>query len=342
MKKLLIMLLSATLIVFIMIRCGDDIEPTPIKGMQTYEDTKYKFKVNYPENWAVNKTQGRIVVTSFKEGVNRFSRYDPSGLPAAKIDVMAREFDTNITNISELADKMKVFEGKYYTGPESVMINGVEAQKYSYTFELEDGHFVGEFFVAAKDTGTATAITFEAFGGSFDMYESNFKEILNSIELAVTPEPMSIDTQFVEEESPPPSENLTTRRGDGFTIQIPENFDSQTGSMRDAIASRNFIGMRRADCNIQVDVIDASEQNKIDKIVEDNRAKFGNAAPKDTKLGGTSAKYLEWTPVSGVKQRVYFAVKGDRLYRITMNWFIGEQDDYLPIFEKSIASFKFN
>ena len=42
-----------------------------------------------------------------------------------------------------------------------------------------------------------------------------------------------------------------------------------------------------------------------------------------------------------VKGKVWFAMKGDKMYRITINWFTGEEKDFLPIFEKSVASFKF-
>ncbi len=111
--------------------------------------------------------------------------------------------------------------------------------------------------------------------------------------------------------------------------------------MKDAIYSINYSGERRADCNIQVDVLDASKQNKLDKIVEDNRAKYKNAKPKDVKIGGVAAKVMDYSFAKDVKSRVYFTIKDDKLYRITMNWFKGEEKDYLPIFEKSIKSFKF-
>jgi len=41
-----------------------------------------------------------------------------------------------------------------------------------------------------------------------------------------------------------------------------------------------------------------------------------------------------------VHSRVYFAIKGDKMFRLNMNYFIPKQDVYKPVFEKSITTFR--
>ena len=67
----------------------------------------------------------------------------------------------------------------------------------------------------------------------------------------------------------------------------------------------------------------------------------GGAAGKKTKFGGTEAYVMNYKASGKVKGRVWFALKNDKLYRVMLNWFVGEEKDFLPPFEKSVKSFKF-
>jgi hypothetical protein len=165
--------------------------------------------------------------------------------------------------------------------------------------------------------------------------------MISSVKLAYYVEPVKKEATGVKEELPAASETLMNKTGDGYTIDIPENFKSEKGTGRGVIQSRNYIGERRADCNIQVDLLEASKSKSLDKIVEENRATYQNASPKETSLGGEKAYVLGYTFGKGVMSRVYFVKKGGKLFRITMNWNKAEEQSYLPIFEKCLKSFKF-
>jgi hypothetical protein len=39
-----------------------------------------------------------------------------------------------------------------------------------------------------------------------------------------------------------------------------------------------------------------------------------------------------------VRRRTYFAVKGNKLYKVTLQWFKPEQEIFLPTFEKCLGS----
>ncbi|OGU18164.1 MAG: hypothetical protein A2X63_00225 [Ignavibacteria bacterium GWA2_35_8] len=340
MKKLLT-LLSLFFICIILWNCTPKAEPEEITGMTTYEDPVVKFSLKHPQNWIIIPTVGsRITIFSSKGAKDRFLQYDAEGKAGAKIDLYAKKLDSGKT-FEEFMAKAKNFQPQVYSKPVKVILDGMDAYKQTYSFELSDGMMEGEVYYATKDGKYATAIFFEAFGGTLHGYHKYIEEMLASVKLAYEPAAKKPDTILVEAE--PPSQNLTTRGGDGYTISIPENFTSTTGSARDALSSRNYIGDRRADCNIQVDVIDATKQQNLKKIVEDdkNKAKYGNSTPSATSIGGQSAYVFSYSPGRNVQSRVFFVIKGNKLFRITMNWFKGEESSYLPIFEKCIKSLKF-
>lgn len=344
MKKMFTLLLAAFTVALFAAGCGQKHQPIEIEGLDIYQDPAVSFSLKYPKNWWTTKIPGaNFSVYSSKDAAGRFSKYDSDGLPGARIMIQAYQLDS--MTIEDVVKKVKIFESSAYKGDAKVTLDGVEATKLTYDFQLEDGAFNGEIYIAAKDSGMATVIKFEAFAGAFEKYKTSFGEILASMKLAQT-KVKRPDTVHQVVEADPPSQNLTARKGTGYSISIPENFHGKTVTGRNAIFSENYIGDRRGDCNIQVDVKDASKQKDLGKIVDDYKKVISGAgAPVSTNLGGLKASYIPYsvkTKDGLVKARIYFAVKGDKLFQITMNWFTGEEQNYLPIFEKSIASVKFD
>lgn len=343
MKNSLKLFMFIALVPFFISACGEKIEYTPVEGLETYTDNSTEFSIQYPKNWVKTELKGeRIAVYSTSAGANRFNKYDSDGLPAARIDLKAVTLDS-ATTLDKVFEDSKIFAAETYSTPENITIDGTAARKLSYQFELQDGPFKGEMYIAAKDDGMATVLKFEAFANGFEEYSKTFGDILASVKLAVTPAPVSSvpDTVFEEVEAEPASATLKVFNGQGFSINIPENFDTERTGKKDVIYTTKFIGLRRGDCDIQVDVLDASEQSDLNKIVEDSRKLYGNAAPKASTIGGNTAKMLQYKPTSNHGRKVYFTVNDKKLYQITVTWFVPEQKDYLPIFDKCVQSFKF-
>lgn len=338
--KVLKYFLLVCLSIFILSGCGNKHgKPVEIEDLKEYKDEAVGFSLKYPSNWVVTKLTGvRFAAFSSNNAKLRFARYDTEGFPGAKIDLNVVKIDSVVT-LDSIIKVNKTFQPDLYKFDE-VMIDGVKASRFRYSFELEDGEFVGELYVATKDGKLATVLFFEAFANTWDMYKDKFNEIVSSLKLAVEPAAPTAVTINVEE--PPASANLVPKSGPGYVIMVPDNFNLTKGIARNVISSQNYIGKRRADCNIQVDVIDASQSKNLKKIVEENRPTYKNSGePRSINLGGVEAYVFPYQPTGQVKGRVYFALKGDRLYRITMNWFVGEEKDYLHVFEKSVNSIKF-
>lgn len=342
MKKLVLILMLIAIASMMITSCGKSgPDPVAIESLETHTDDVTGFSIKYPKNWVANSVAGlRFVAFSNDAGKKRFNKYDTEGFPGAKIDVIVADMKEGMT-IDSLVKISKMFGPEVYETAD-VTIDGVQGKKLLYSFPLVGGMFNGVTFIATKDNLKATVITIESFDDSYETYKSSFDEVIASIKLAIAPEPKAIDTVFQTEEAPMPSLTLESRSGDGFVISVPDNFKSENiGKSATALRSWSFLGARRGDSFIKIETFDASKQKDLKKIVEENRASFQNAAPKQTSLGGQTAYLLDYKPSGTIKGKVWFALKGDKMYRVTINWFVGEEKDFLPIFEKSVASFKF-
>ncbi|MFY8160912.1 MAG: hypothetical protein ACOVNU_06240 [Candidatus Kapaibacteriota bacterium] len=326
---------------FIINSCDKGPEPIEIKDLELKKDEVRKFEIKVPSNWhnVVNPAK-RVISFSSKEAQSRFFKYDPTGFPGAKIDLQAFNLDSANT-IETIFEKSKIFPAEYYSAPEKVTIDGVEGKKVTYTFDLEDGTFDGALYVAAKDSTAATIIIFETFAGSNEQYKAKFTEILNSVKLAVNPPKKLVDTITQVVEAEPASSTLKKFDGQGFKISIPDNFKAEITKASNTVYSRNFTGDRRADCNIRVDVREAKSTN-LKKIAEENQATIAGASKvNSTKIGGKEAYFVNYNATKDVKGRIYYILNDNKLYQVSLTWFIGEEKDYLPVFEKSVNSMSF-
>jgi hypothetical protein len=339
MKKIITLFVPALFLAIIFIGCSKGNKPIEIKDLVKYQDEVTKGEVLYPSNWylAQKRPGERFLVFSEKAHMDRFRSYSGEGLPGAKVELLFMKLDQTNT-LDSVIKKMMKFTPETYSQPEKVTIDGIQATRIFYAFELNDGKFDGEMYFAAKDPEMATILILEAFGDGFKEYKDQFKQIASKLVLGVTPK-VKVDT--IRTEEPPASQTLTQKSGKGYSIMIPDNFNSTSSKMPGTLYSANYIGKRRADCNIQVDVYDASKQKNLKKIVDDNSATYKNATPNKISLSGAEAYFMNYSPAKGVKSKVYFTLKGDKFFKITVNWFANEEADYLPVFDKCVAAFKF-
>lgn len=318
--------------------CGDSNKAPAVEGYEVYTDASSGLSVEYPKNWYKSTTPIRFVVFNVKEWQSRFSRYDAEGNAATKFDVSIYQIDSTNT-IDSILQKSKKFQESAYETTDAT-VGSIKGKKLTYTFELNTGVFYGETYVLQVDENSANVIQIECFDGTYDTYKEAVDKFLASYKPGKFPVAKK-DTVTQVQEGEPPSQTLVTKSGNGYSIKIPDNFMAERGPSSGVLESKNYIGARRADCNIIVDVIDASKNKKLNNIVEENRKNYKNASPSKTSLGGKEAYQMNYSFGRDVISRVYFVINGDKLYRITMNYFGGEKESYLPIFEKCLGSFKF-
>jgi hypothetical protein len=332
--------LLALLITVIFSACDSSPKPVEITTLTEYKDDIAKFSILYPSNWSSTKQQGeRFIVFSSNDAKSRFNQYDSYGFPGAMIDVYVTKLGEG-KNEDSVISKAKRFGNEYYK-TSSITVDGVQGKRLDYGFELEGGEFKGLFIIASKDSITYTTLKIESFDNSWNNYKDDFDKIIASLKLAETRQKKQ-DTVTITEELPFPSEKLVQQKGTGFTISIPDNFYLGKPNSTNVIAAYNYIGDRRADCNIAIDVLDGSKTSDLKKAATELASRYtGSSAISAVKIGGLEGFSMTWKPTKDVKGRVYFAKKHDKIFRVSINWFSPEENNYLPIFEKSIASLKF-
>ncbi len=342
MKKVFLLLLISFVSVAILSSCGGKkSQPAEITKLAEYKDGVFSFQ--YPENWLKSITPNQSVVAfSSDAGKTRFAKNDPEGDFGAKFLFKAVKLNEG-ENVDSIVKIEKEWDASIFNAAEKVMVDGVELTKQTYKFELKDGLFEGEIYYGTNDKKEfLSVIKFEAFGGTLSKFRTFIDEALKNTKLAKMPAKKEGEVQVVKVEAPPPSPTLANMKGDGFSIGIPDNFEINRGARKAAgvLAVYDYVGDRRADCNIMVEVLDGKDAN-IEKIAEALAKKLGTSS-KGTTLGGEKAFAIDYSPVAGVKGRITLASKNGKIFRATINWSSEEEASYKSVFEKSIGSFKFN
>ncbi len=325
------------------------IEPPKIGELEMYSDGALNFGLKYPKEWVKSPIVGKqvqILSSSDSKLARRFAYYDADGPTGARIRVAA--IPTEGKPLDEIiGSDNDVFEASVYSAPTDATVNGIPAKKYTYQFELNDGMFFGEKYFVLKDSALVTVISFETFGGIHDKLKPKFDEMLTTT-VAAYEKPIA-PREVTQEKAEPfkPTENFVVYNGKGFTINVPDNFAGRDkGSKGPIEASTEFKGVGGpADCTIRIDVIDASKQKNLDKLTKENKPVFGAAAAaaaeKKVSLYGQPAVQFEYDVVKDIRSRVYFVVKGDKFFRVVLNWYQPEKDLFMPAFDKALQSLKF-
>ncbi|MCO6466428.1 MAG: hypothetical protein J5I53_07425 [Bradyrhizobiaceae bacterium] len=331
-------LIALTLLASIMSTgCVKKAETTPIDGLELKKDDLRHFEIKVPSNWIIQTQKGDLVLATSKPGISRRFLDFGKGEGGAKVELRAITLDSTRTIDTLIKNSKLEFEDKLDRYKiESSTLGGKPAKKLFVKFDQEDGEYKSEAYFAENDN-VVTIVTFAAFGNTFDEYANEFKDILASVKLARRPDaPKGPDT-LAPTGPEPPSDTLRSYSAPDFTIQIPQNFEGKKSATGGMLSSVNFFGSR-LDCNIQVDVFDASKQKNLEKILLQNKPSYGGKDPKGLTLSGAKSAYFSYDPSATVSSRAYFTVKGNKLFRITVNWYKPEQNVYLPIFEKCINS----
>jgi len=308
----------------------------PVDDLKLHKDDVRMFEILLPTNWFSQKVPGQLVVAyPAKDMASRFQTFG-KGRAGAKIELRVMLVDSTRTIDSVVKNsKLEFVDGLDRYKVEATTFGGKPGKKLSVEFPQEDGIYRADTYIAEQDS-VITVLTLASFGGTFDDYDEHFERILGSVKLA-TKEKVIPKVDTAAPRGPePPSDTLRMYSAPEFGIQIPQNFDGTKGKSS-GLSSMSFAGSR-LDCTIQVDVFDASKQKNLDKIAEQNKGAYGGASPKATTIGGNRAVYFSYNPTPQVAARAYFTVKGDRMFRVTINWYKPEESVYLPIFEKCVST----
>jgi hypothetical protein len=325
-------LLSAALIV-LLIGCGGKkkTDPVPVGAMTEYRDAALGYRIVYPTEWKVNGSAARVRFYSADGVDQRF--LEPTGpFPdgaAVMIDIMTTSAPDSMWK-AQVADMTK--QGFLVDKPFPVTVGGKPANQVNYT-----GHYtaqikeMGNHIYISLDT-VLYDLRFAGFADLHQAYKAVFDAMTASFQLPRPAEKGRDQTL--------PSEAMSEYSTQFFTFQYPDNYNFTNPSKGSNDLVVELRGQNLS-TSIRFDVF-AAKGLPVQKVFNQNRSRFpGNAVPGKATVSGQEALTLTYAPTGQVERRIYFAVKNDKVIRITLDWVKAERQDYLAAYDKVISTIKF-
>lgn len=312
--------------------CGGEkkMEPVAAGEMAEYKDPGVGFSISYPKGWIQNAQVGQALFYNAQGVEEKFRTPTDPGPIGVEISVRVTKTSDPTGAMNSLKNEWS--QGGIQVGQEQTVAAG-EAQgvKVPFTANYGEGAIVHSHHVFITADSALYDLGFSGFGDYYNAYAGVFDAVLKSFQLPKPKEKGADETL--------PSETFVEYDAKMFTFKYPENFNFTNPSKG---KNELVIGLRgvRLDCNILIDVFGAQGLS-LDKVVDQNKAKYPGASIGQATVGGEAAKTLTLSASKDVSRRVYFAVKNDKVVRITMDWFKPQSTNYLAAYETVINSIKF-
>ena len=233
----------------------------------------------------------------------------------------------------------KTAEGFTVKEIEDAKIEGLAAKKVTYSGAYDENTKIKAVCVATLKDSTIYYVQYAAFNDLFEPYQIVLDSVLASLTL---PQKIVIPKGV----NPAIPLTQTEKYSDNYIqLEYPANFGSNEMPKKgDMISGVRFAGNKdgmRNDCSIDIDIRPAKKLS-LEKVVEQNSKFFSPKSKSETKVGGDRAIFLNYVPpkVKNIESRVYFIVKNDKIYRIILNYYAPMKKDFLPAFEKVVASIR--
>ncbi|HTR80826.1 MAG TPA: hypothetical protein VMM58_04280 [Bacteroidota bacterium] len=312
-------------------------QPPVVKEWATYQDPFYGFELQYPKGWLVNAETNRIKIYSSQDAATLF--FDPSTGGKNGVEIIFGFDNFASAGVStldayEAQTKDKLAGLGTVATDQPATLGSEPGHEISYTSRIsKDVTIYGRRIITVRDS-VFYYVNLAGFNDDYTLYGAVFDTVLASVKL---PKP-KVAVKKVDEDKP--SADLTKYAGEFFELQYPDNFEYTFPPKKgETIFSMNIHHKLRQDCAVQIDVLPAKKLN-VAKVFDQNKGFFKPKSSGDTKIDGLDAKYLTYAPEAKVGGKAYFVVKDDKVYRLVVTWYQPMAADYIPVFDKAIASFK--
>jgi hypothetical protein len=311
--------------------CGGEKKIVPVKvgEMESYRDPGYGYSLQYPKGWVANTQVGRASFYNQADVDKKF--LEPNGPYPDGVLIMVDLIKTSTPDQEKKKNIDEMTKNGFLLTPEQpVTVNGKAGSKFSYTGQWSKSvKESGEHIYIPMDT-ILYDIRFAGFAGLFEAHRAVFDASLGSFQF---PKPV-----IPGRDPTLPSESMAAYDGKLFSLQYPDNFNFISlpkGGNEEVVELRGI----RQDCSIQVNVFGAKGLT-VDKVFDQNKGKFKATATGNATVGGQAARTLTYQVAANVERRFVFVVKNDKVYRITLDWYRPQRDDYLAAYDKVVTSIK--
>ncbi len=311
-----------------------------IKEWAQFQDQFFKVSFNYPKDWIVVTESKKVVISSSAEAAEKFFDHDSRKADGIQIVVASVRSDSmqNYTKYIQDIKDSKIAEGFNVKEIEGATIEGLAAKKVTYTGAYEENAKISTICVATLKDSTIYYVQYSAFNNLFEPYKVVFDSVMSSLLLP---------RKIVIEKGVDPAIPIvqTERYSDNYLqLEYPANFGASDMPKKGNIVSAvRFMGVNkdsRNDCTIDIDVRPAQKLT-LEKVVEQNSKKINATSKGNTKIGDEKSVYFNESPQRGIERRTYFVVKNDKFFRIILTYYVPMKRDFLPPFEKVVASIRF-
>ena len=329
-------LLGIALIVMVgLTGCAKKEPLPPISGWDKNQDPYFKVRFDYPKGWFKGGESGKISFTSSEAAVGKF--FDPTTKESpdgAQILVSYEKQDTLKTLDAFVADdRSDLTASGFNLKPiEPATVDGAPALKFEYSGRYNDKVSIEATRVFILKDSVLYKGVFWAFNDYYLPYRAAIDTFIATAELPKA-KAAKVD------ESLPSTTYDTYKNDDYLSIQYPNNFNPTTPAPKGKVQFMLMLQGYRNDSNILIDVRPA-EKLTLEKVVDQNAKSYKATSSGEVTIDGLKAHFLNYSMSKGVASRVYFVVKNDKFYRVIFNYYEPAKKDFLPAFEKSIASIR--
>ena len=311
-----------------------------IKEWAQFQDQFFKVSFNYPKDWVVVTEPKRVIISSSAEAAEKFFDHDSRKADGIQIVIGAVRSDSlqDYTKYIQDFKDGKTAEGFTVKEIEDAAIEGLGAKKVTYAGAYEENTKISAMYAVTLKDSTIYYVQYSAFNNLFEPYKLVFDSVMASLKL-----PQKIILEKGVDPAIPIAQ--TERYSDNYLqLEYPANFSSSDVAKKaDVMLAVRFMGntkVSRNDCTIDIDVRPAKKLS-LDKVVEQNSKFFKASNRGNTAVGGEKSIFLNYSLVKNVDSRVYFIIKNDKIFRIIVNYYSPMKKEFLPPFEKVIASIRF-
>jgi hypothetical protein len=214
---------------------------------------------------------------------------------------------------------------------EQVTVDGVPALKFGYSGRYTEKTVIEAIRVIALKDSVLYKSTFWAFNDYFAPWTAVIDTFVATAQWPKA-KAAKVDESI-------PSTTYETISNDVLSVSYPNNFNPTMPAPKGDVQFILMLQGYRNDSNVLIDVRPAKKLT-VEKVVEQNTKFFKPTSTGATTIDGLKAPYLNYSMSKGVTSRAYFVVKNDKIYRIIFNYYEPAKKDFLPAFEKSVASLR--
>lgn len=313
--------------------CGKKPAAAKITEWQQFQDPYFKVTFVYPKAWHVVTEPNKISIYTTQEAAGKF--FDPTSKnPEGAQIVVGAERDSmnDLSKYVEGFKSEKAAEGYEVKSAAVKSLEGVAGMQIEYAGRFEGGAKLGILRTMALKDSMMYFVHYGAFG---DFYDAN-KVVYDSVIASLTLPKPRVVAKNVDPSLPVPETDRF--QNEVLDVTYPANFGPSIKKVSGEVEFAMELKAYRQDATINIDKRPA-KKNTLDKLVEQNSKNFKGVSSKGSAtISGEKAVYLNYQPTKGVDGRVYFLVKNNQFYRVIVFYPSSMKKEFLPPFEKTVAS----